>query len=341
MPDASGTSSHTRALKVFFAYSHKDEALRDELEKHLAILNKSGTIASWHDRRISGGTEWDGEIDEYLNRADIILLLVSADFLASTYCYDREMKRAVERHELGEARVIPIALRHCDWQGAPFAKLQGLPRDMKPVTSWADRDEAFKDIAVGIRKVAEELSQTVPRIPTVQEALLESSTSRLHPKTGYGESRRSPGPLPLKWRPTSRRLALDGPVIDILISAPLPEMDAGRAIGLDFQELRIKALIDTGAALTVINPQVASTCKLPQTDWSRIATVGGGGGVYPGYAAAISFPGTDLPNLGVVRVVASPIIGQPFFSCLIGRDILRNWLLIYDGPNGEVEIRSR
>jgi predicted aspartyl protease len=341
MPDESATSSLTRSLKVFFAYSHKDEALRDELEKHLALLNRSGVIASWHDRRISGGTEWDGEIDEYLNRADIILLLVSADFLASSYCYDREMKRAVERHDSGEARVVPIALRHCDWQGAPFAKLQGLPRDMKPVTSWSDRDEAFKDIAVGIRKVAEELSRTTPRIPTVREALLESAASRLHTKPGSGESLSSSGLHPLKWRPTPRRLALEGPVIDILISAPLPEMEAGRAIGLDFKQLQIKALIDTGAALTVINPQVASTCKLPQTDWSRIATVGGGGGVYPGYAAAISFPGTHLPNLKVVRVVASHIMGQPFFSCLIGRDILRNWLLVYDGPNGELEIRSR
>jgi hypothetical protein len=341
MPDATGLSSPTRALKVFFAYSHKDEALRDELEKHLAILNRSGVIASWHDRRISGGTEWDGEIDEYLNRADIILLLVSADFLASSYCYDREMKRAVERHESGEARVIPIALRHCDWQGAPFAKLQGLPRDMKPVTSWGDRDEAFKDIAIGIRRVAEELSRTTPKVPTVREALLEPSANRVYPRPGSSESQPSSGLRPLKWRPTPRRLALEGPVIDILISAPLPEMEAGRTIGLDFRQLRIKALIDTGAALTVINPQVASTCRLPQTDWSRIATVGGSGGVYPGYAAAISFPGTNLPSLEVVRVLAYPMIGQPFFSCLIGREVLRNWMLIYDGPNGELEIRSR
>jgi hypothetical protein len=116
-------------LKSFSHYSHKDEGLRDELEKHLILLNRSGVITNWHDRRISGGTEWDGEIDEYLNRADIILLLVSADFLASNYCYEREMKRAVKRHELGEARVIPIALRHCDWEGAPFGRLQGLPRD--------------------------------------------------------------------------------------------------------------------------------------------------------------------------------------------------------------------
>src|SRR5579859_7356214 len=242
MLDASGTSSPPRALKVFFAYSHKDEALRDELEKHLAVLNRSGIIASWHDRRISAGTEWDGEIDEYLNRADIILLLVSADFLASNYCYDREMKRAVERHELGEARVIPIALRYCDWLGAPFEKLQGLPRDMKPVNSWGDRDEAFKDIAVGIRRVALELSRSTPKVPTVQEALSEYSANRSQPRAEYGKSRSSSALRPLKWRPTPGTLVLQGPVIDILISAPLAEMDAARTIGLDFQQLQIKAL---------------------------------------------------------------------------------------------------
>lgn len=98
------------------------------------------------------------------------------------------------------------------------------------------------------------------------------------------------------------------------------------------------ALIDTGASLTVINPQIAKTCKLLQTDWNRITTVGGMAGRYPAYAAAISFPRSDLPGFDVIRVVACPIIEQPFFSCLIGRDILRKWLLKYDGPNGQLEI---
>ena len=102
------------------------------------------------DRR---GQEWAGAIDEHLNRADVVLLLVSADFLASDYCYDREMTRALERDDAGDARVIPVILRSVDWHGAQFAKLQALPKDARPVTSWPDRDEAFTDVARGIRQV--------------------------------------------------------------------------------------------------------------------------------------------------------------------------------------------
>jgi len=104
------------------------------------------------------GSEWAGQIDEHLNSARIILLLVSADFLASDYCYDIEMKRAMERHEAGEARVIPIILRTCDWTSAPFAKLQALPTDAKPVDSWPSADAAFTDIARAIRRVVQALT---------------------------------------------------------------------------------------------------------------------------------------------------------------------------------------
>src|SRR5688572_26894423 len=92
---------------VFFSYYHKDEELRDRLETHLAMLKRDGTIETWHDRRITAGDEFAGVIDEQLEIADLILLLVSADFLNSRYCYDVELKRAMERHTAGEARVIP------------------------------------------------------------------------------------------------------------------------------------------------------------------------------------------------------------------------------------------
>ncbi|HLZ43376.1 MAG TPA: hypothetical protein VKQ11_20580 [Candidatus Sulfotelmatobacter sp.] len=144
----------------------------------------------------------------------------------------------------------------------------------------------------------------------------------------------------MKWRPNPNILQLQGPVIEIVIGTSRPELEEGRRIGLEYPELAIKALIDTGAALTVINPQIASTCRLLHTDWSRITAVGGSEGTFPAYAAAISFPKTELPSFDVIRVVACPIIRQPFYSCLIGRDILRKWLLTYDGPNGELEIRS-
>ncbi len=152
--NAAGLAS---AVEVFYSYSHKDEKLRDELEKSLTMLKREGIITGWHDRKIGGGDEWAGEIDEHINSARIILLLISTDFLASDYCYDIEVKRAMERHEAGEALVIPVILRPVDWSSAPFGKLQGFPKDAKPITKWKNRDEAFKDVALGIRKVAEKL----------------------------------------------------------------------------------------------------------------------------------------------------------------------------------------
>src|SRR5271157_399858 len=136
-------------LRLFYSYSHKDEALRDELEEALALLKRQGLISGWHDRRIGAGEEWKGVIDKNLEEAQVVLLLVSSSFLASDYCWDVETKRAVERHDRDEAKVIPIILRPCDWQGAPFGKIQALPRDGKAITSWLNRDEAFTDVALG------------------------------------------------------------------------------------------------------------------------------------------------------------------------------------------------
>jgi hypothetical protein len=137
--------------EVFFSYSHKDEALRDRLETHLAMLKREGTIETWHDRRITAGDDFAGVIDERIETAHLILLLVSADFLNSNYCYDVEMKRAMARQVAGEARVIPIILRHCDWQSAPFGKLLAAPKDGKPIVSWPDLDEAFVDVVRQLR----------------------------------------------------------------------------------------------------------------------------------------------------------------------------------------------
>jgi hypothetical protein len=144
-------------IDVFFSYSHKDEELREQLETHLALLKRKGIIRGWHDRRIGAGAEWKDAIDQQLEAARVILLLVSPDFLASDYCYDIEMKRALARRDAGEARVLPIILRDCDWSDAPFAKLQALPREARPVTSWPNRDEAWKNVALGIRAAIEQL----------------------------------------------------------------------------------------------------------------------------------------------------------------------------------------
>ena len=152
-------------IRLFYSYSHKDEALRDELEEHLALLKGQGCIVGWHARRIGAGDEWKGQLDKNLEEAQIILLLISPSFLASDYCYDIETKRALERHDKGEAKVIPVLLRPVDWEGAPFARLQGLPIDLRPVTTWTNKDEAFKNIAQGIRRVVEELTANSPVEP--------------------------------------------------------------------------------------------------------------------------------------------------------------------------------
>lgn len=139
-------------VDIFFSYSHKDESLRDELATHLKLLERAGVIRSWHDRCVGAGEEWRSAIDEHLENAHIFLLLVSADFLASDYCYDVEMKRALERHDAAEATVLPIILRCCGWDRAPFAKLQPLPKDAIPVTSWKNRDEAWMNVVDGIEE---------------------------------------------------------------------------------------------------------------------------------------------------------------------------------------------
>src|SRR5262245_32810907 len=133
--------SLSRPINVFYSYSHKDETFRIELEKHLSLMRRNGEIAGWHDRDISAGTEWKKSIDKNLENADIILLLVSADFIASDYCYQIEMMRAMKLHHEGRACVIPIIVRTCDWASAPFAELQALPKDAKPLSTWSNRDD--------------------------------------------------------------------------------------------------------------------------------------------------------------------------------------------------------
>jgi hypothetical protein len=144
---------------LFFSYSHVDETLRNQLEVHLAALQRQGLIATWHDRRITAGTPVGDAIDANLNTSQVILLLVSSDFIASDYCYEREMSRAMERHENDDARVIPVILRPCDWHDLPFGKLLAVPRDGKPITTWPNIDEAFLDVERAIKAAVKELGE--------------------------------------------------------------------------------------------------------------------------------------------------------------------------------------
>lgn len=144
-------------IEVFCSYSHKDEELKKELEKHLSAMKRQGLITLWSDRKIDPGTGWKEGIDSHLESAEVILLLISADFIASDYCYEKEMMRALQRHKKGEARTIPIILREVDWKEMPFSSLQALPKDGKAIRTWDDRDKAFAEVARGIRQVVEQL----------------------------------------------------------------------------------------------------------------------------------------------------------------------------------------
>jgi hypothetical protein len=161
----------TRAAKVFFSYAHADAQHRDRLEKGLTMLKRQGLLETWHDRRITPGQQIDRAISAELEAADLILLLVSPDFLESEYCYDVEMQRAMQRHEARETHVIPIILRPCDWKSAPFGRLNALPTDGKPVTKWTDADDAFLDITEGIKRVIHARGEAPPRrnVPSTTE----------------------------------------------------------------------------------------------------------------------------------------------------------------------------
>jgi internalin A len=159
LPEQRSKDQHRNPLvKVFYSYSHKDETHCKELENHLTIMKRQKLIASWHDREILPGQEFAQEIDTNLQSADIILLLVSADFIASDYCYEIEMITALEKHKKREAVVIPIIIRAVDWQDAPFGNLAALPTDGQAVTIWNDRDSAWTNVSEGIKKVVQAIN---------------------------------------------------------------------------------------------------------------------------------------------------------------------------------------
>lgn len=178
-------------ISVFFSYSHRDEALRDELQTHLTALQRQGLVETWHDRQIRAGQEWQRQISEHLEAADIILLLVSPDFIASDYCYGVELGRAVERHKLRDARVIPVILRPCDWQDLPFGRIQATPTDGKPVTQFPDLDTAFLEVTRAIKKAAQELGVGAPFQEQGSGSSIEKTSVTEEPRSSNLRLRRS------------------------------------------------------------------------------------------------------------------------------------------------------
>lgn len=144
-----------KPIKLFISYSHQDEKFKEQLANHLSSLKRRKIVNEWHDRKLIPGSDWDGTIKQELLDSDIILLLISSDFIASNYCYDIEIKKALERHEQGEATVVPIIIRPCDWKDLPFSRIQGLPKDAKALSTWNDLDEGYLSIIEGIKGLIE------------------------------------------------------------------------------------------------------------------------------------------------------------------------------------------
>ena len=142
---------YTASIEIFCSYARRDEELKNLLLTHLAPMERSGLISAWHDGDLSAGEEWQAEIEKRLNTCQVILL-ISPDFFASDFCYGKEMQRALDRHDSGNAVVIPIIVRPCDWQSSPVSRLQVLPPRGRPVTLWPSPDEAMEAVAKGIRK---------------------------------------------------------------------------------------------------------------------------------------------------------------------------------------------
>ena len=193
-----------RPIEMFCSYAHEDEALVGDLRSQLVVYDRQHAIRWWHDREIPAGKAFAGEIDTHLERADIVLLCVSPDFFGSDYCYDVEMTEALRRHESGCARVIPIILRPCGWESAPFAHLAALPTDGKPVTRWDDRDEASLNVAEGVMAVVRELA--------ARDRPAEPSRGA----TGAEPA----GPVPATGQPLPPTTAADPQLADVRCTSP-------------------------------------------------------------------------------------------------------------------------
>ena len=171
-------------MKIFISYSHADERAVERLKTHAAMLAREGLITSFYDRDILAGGHLDKEIFAELESSDIFLAMVSPDFLASSYCYEREMDRAVQLHEAGKLRIIPIVTEECDWKSSPLAQFKGLPKDAKPISTWANENAAYLSIVTGLREIAQRTGgASPPAAPASRGAAAVNSDQK--PKPAY------------------------------------------------------------------------------------------------------------------------------------------------------------
>src|SRR5436305_4724548 len=152
-------------ITIFYAYAPEDTSWALELEKHLTLLQRQKLITTWHPRLICAGEDWQQVVDAQIQRASVILLLISPDFLASDYCYSSEMRQALSQEQTKGVRVVPILLRPVNWKDAPFAHLHPLPSDATFLTEWSNIDRAFAEITAGLRRTLEDLFLLAMHLP--------------------------------------------------------------------------------------------------------------------------------------------------------------------------------
>lgn len=176
---------------LVFSYAHADEALRNELEKHLSPLKRMGRITTWHDRRIVPGQDFAEQIDQNFANANIILLLVSSDFINSDYCYQIEMSNALQRHERGEAIVIPVILRPCAWKQLPFGKLLAATVDGIPIVTFPSFDEGFVQVVDAVSRALDEVGAHDSTQPLKPRQIEEARPQDAVPDAGSSYAPRS------------------------------------------------------------------------------------------------------------------------------------------------------
>jgi WD40 repeat protein len=228
MDKTASEAARQKWVTIFFCYAREDELLLTQLKNHLQPLQRQGRIQLWYDREIRAGSEWEPEIKKQLDTAQIILLLVSPDFMASDYCYSIEMQRALERHQRGEATVIPIILRPVYWHGEPLGRLQALPTDGKPVTGsdWRDPDRAFYNITTGIYQVIEKLttaSSIASPTDTISDRRLETVQPENTTPHTLQRDNSAPFPIPLVAGQPALLRTLTGHINAVLCVAISPD----------------------------------------------------------------------------------------------------------------------
>jgi hypothetical protein len=225
-----------KGLKAFISYSHLDEPALERLKKHMAMLKRDGSIVEWFDQKIMPGGDIDAEISAHLQECELFIPLVTADFLDSKYCYERELARALARHEEGTMRVLPVIVQACDWKASPLGKIKALPKDGKPIADWTNENNAWLDVISQLRRVIEEVF---------------AAPSKLRDNTSTAKS-----PLTPKYR-----LKRDFDEVDklefrenaFLVFKNYFEQAAAEIGGIENIKSRFSVIGDTGFSCTVVN----------------------------------------------------------------------------------------